>query len=491
MSSSLNALFTTLFCYLLYRVYESTVRERRFRLFANSHGCSPAYNDDGPFPWGLQRIYKMLTARKRNEDILEDLILPPVQAHPTLERTVPGGSKIIETADPQNCKAMFMTNSRDYQVSETRSMAFRPVTGKSIFTTNGAEWEHYRSMLKPQFTKTLLNNLDTVELELENFWKAVEQKGVTTEGWTASGEMSPFIYRLVTDIASDFLFGESIGSQKAFLEKDISERGSQQPNHAERIGGADFSNAYDRVSEYVNLRLRFQVPGWILDTKEFRASRDIFRSMPDKYIQKALAGDHAREGVKYDLLSALVEQTRDPEQLKNQALSMFNAGRDTQGTTMHWTVLMLGQHPRVFDKMRSIVLEAFPLGDPSIRDPARLKGCQYLQHVLQETLRLYSPVPINSRQATKDTVLPVGGGPDGSQPVALRKGQVVLIHVHAMHRRKDLWGDDALEFKPERWEDQSKFPEEGVMYSPFSYGRRNCIGREFTKTPASALRYDR
>ena len=67
-------------------------------------------------------------------------------------------------------------------------------------------------------------------------------------------------------------------------------------------------------------------------------------------------------------------------------------------------------------------------------------------------LRLYPSVPINSRSAIKTTTLPVGGGPDGKAPVLVPAGTPVGYCVYVMHRRKDLYGEDAEEFRPERWE---------------------------------------
>lgn len=67
-------------------------------------------------------------------------------------------------------------------------------------------------------------------------------------------------------------------------------------------------------------------------------------------------------------------------------------------------------------------------------------------------LRLFPPVATNSRQANKDTVLPKGGGPDGQSPVFIPKGTTARYSTHSLHRRKDLWGEDAEEFRPERWQ---------------------------------------
>ena len=67
-------------------------------------------------------------------------------------------------------------------------------------------------------------------------------------------------------------------------------------------------------------------------------------------------------------------------------------------------------------------------------------------------LRLYPVLPGNQRTAIVDTILPLGGGPDGKSPIFIPKGQIVEYAVYAMHRRKDFYGEDAEEFKPERWE---------------------------------------
>ena len=88
------------------------------------------------------------------------------------------------------------------------------------------------------------------------------------------------------------------------------------------------------------------------------------------------------------------------------------------------------------------------------------------------------------RQATKSTVLPVGGGPTRSSPILVRKGEAVTYSVYAMHRRKDLYGDDADQFRPDRWEpNPTRSPDLrniGWGYLPFNGGPRVCLGRKST-----------
>ena len=83
--------------------------------------------------------------------------------------------------------------------------------------------------------------------------------------------------------------------------------------------------------------------------------------------------------------------------------------------------------------------------------------------------------------AINDTVIPRGGGPDGLSPVFVPKGKMVQWSNYAMHRRKDYYGEDAEEFRPERWETLRP----GWEFLPFNGGPRICIGQQFALTEAS------
>lgn len=96
-----------------------------------------------------------------------------------------------------------------------------------------------------------------------------------------------------------------------------------------------------------------------------------------------------------------------------------------------------------------------------------------------EVLRLYPSVPINSREPIRTTVLPVGGGPDEKSPVLVGAKEGVAYCVYAMHRRKDIYGEDADDFRPERWEDDA-LKNIGYAYLPFNGGRRPCLGRKLS-----------
>lgn len=90
--------------------------------------------------------------------------------------------------------------------------------------------------------------------------------------------------------------------------------------------------------------------------------------------------------------------------------------------------------------------------------------CITLLILLEIALRLYPVTSILAPMARTDTVLLVGGGQDGKSSLLVQKHQAVIWSSNSMHRRKDIYGEDAKEFRLERWE--TLRPEWG--YLPFN-----------------------
>ena len=87
----------------------------------------------------------------------------------------------------------------------------------------------------------------------------------------------------------------------------------------------------------------------------------------------------------------------------------------------------------------------------------------------------------NQRQCLSTTILPVGGGPTGEDPLLVSKGDIIEVYYRAMHRSKDLWGDDADEYRPDRWD--TARPE--WAYTPFGGGPRICPGQRLVYTESA------
>lgn len=102
-----------------------------------------------------------------------------------------------------------------------------------------------------------------------------------------------------------------------------------------------------------------------------------------------------------------------------------------------------------------------------------------------QALRLFPPIATNSREASRETVLPHGGGPDGKSPVLIPAGTPVRWSLYSLQRSKEAFGPDAEEFRPSRWESLRV----GWDYIPFHGGPRVCLGQQFSISQMSYLLY--
>jgi cytochrome P450 len=251
-----------------------------------------------------------------------------------------------------------------------------------------------------------------------------------------------------------------------------------------------FSRNFDSAQAHMAQRFRLADLYWTHNPKEYKENNKNVQTFIDHYVALALrksAGGEklAEEGhqkQRYVFLEELATRTRDPVELRAQLLNILLAGRDTTASLLSWLFHQLLRNPEIFAKLREAIINDFGTYENSEEITfSSLKSCTYLQNCLSETLRLWTVVPGNSRRTTKITTLPRGGGPDGLSPIVLPANMEVNYSIHVMHRRKDLWGPDAEEFKPERF--QGRKP--GWEFLPFNGGPRICIGQQFALTEAS------
>lgn len=186
------------------------------------------------------------------------------------------------------------------------------------------------------------------------------------------------------------------------------------------------------------------------------------------------------------MLGGLVEETKNPKILREQCLNVVLAGRDTTACLLTWTFRLLTRHPAALNKC---VIEIHDVCGAAMPTRADMKRMRYFDSMLKEVLRLYPSVPINSCTAVCRTTLPLGGGPDGKDPILVREDEPVGYCPYAMHRRKDIFGEDASAFRPERWlENGGQLAvTAGDGYLPFNAGPRVCLGQGFALLEATYL----
>ncbi|KAJ7770516.1 cytochrome P450 [Mycena metata] len=203
-----------------------------------------------------------------------------------------------------------------------------------------------------------------------------------------------------------------------------------------------------------------------------------------------------------DLLSLLIKanmaadipvhQRMSDEEVIGQIPTFLIAGQGTTSTASAWALHALSVNRGAQEKLRTELL-TIPNETPTMDE---LNSLVYLDWVVRETMRIYSPIVFVERMAMQDDILPLGkpyidssGGVHENLP--LRKGQIVHIPILAVNTDKEIWGEDAAEFKPERWEHVPKAASAvpGVWANLLSFfaGPHNCIGFRFSVVEQKAL----
>ncbi|KAL0941168.1 Cytochrome P450 52A13-like protein 2 [Colletotrichum truncatum] len=458
---------------LLKRVFHKLNTSRKARQLS----CKPPPLEPSSLPFGIDTVLTSLRADR--EQRTPDHVASRFAALGTytFQISLLGTTNLI-TADPRNVQALLATQFNDFGMGLARSTNLKTVLGRSIFAADGAAWRSAREMMRPLFSRDNVSRLDLLEAHVQTLFLCIERENAaSSDGWTSPVSLASLLPSLTLDSATELFLGQSTSTLEARLRDDHS--------HA----GTAFHHAFERMLHLLGVRMRLRGFYWLYGTAELQSCVRTLHSFVDDAIA---ASDEARKRgdsvAQYDFLDVLRDRCAgDTSEVREQVLGLLAAGRDTTASLMSWTWYCLLRSPRVFSKLRGKVLDTF--GTYS-RDPgenvtfASLKQCTYLQHVLSETLRLHSVVPFNSRRALRDTTLPSGGGPDGASPVFVPEGMEVNFSTHVLHRRKDLWGADADEFVPERWEEKRGAASAAWHFVPFNGGPRICIGQQLALTEA-------
>ncbi|XP_060203623.1 cytokinin hydroxylase-like [Lycium barbarum] len=174
----------------------------------------------------------------------------------------------------------------------------------------------------------------------------------------------------------------------------------------------------------------------------------------------------------HNLLSLLLAgngRTLSTREMVDECKTFFFGGHETTALALTWTLLLLAQHPQWQTQLREEIKQVMSDGEI---DPTKLASLRKMGWVMNEVLRLYSPAPNVQRQAREDIKV---------DDLVIPKGTNMWIDVVSMHHDKQFWGEDADEFKPERFKDDIHGGCKHKMgYLPFGFGGRMCIGRNLT-----------
>ena len=247
------------------------------------------------------------------------------------------------------------------------------------------------------FQRERVADLDVIEEHIQDLMKHLGT------GEAKQVDARNLFFRFALDASTHYLFGHSADSLN--------------------VEEQEFALAFDEVQRVQALQGRAGPLRHFMSTKSFKEGLKTMDRFIEPWISEALSLSQEELDTKLQkkdtFLHALARRTRDRKVIRDQLVALLLAGRDTTSTTLSWMFLELSRNPAVVAKLKEEIRQV--VGSSRSQRPSyeHIKNMKYLTWVINETLRLYPVVPFNVRTSLKDTTLPRGGGPDGSQPIGI------------------------------------------------------------------------
>ncbi|KAI0668208.1 cytochrome P450 [Trametes maxima] len=400
-----------------------------------------------------------------------------------------------------------LTHSAEYQKPEGARRSLAKIVGEGVLFTEGEQHRQQRRIMNPAFGPSQIRELTGIFLdkakELRDVWMTQTGAG----GAPSRVDVLKGLSKMTLDVIGLAGFNYQFNS--------LNQTGTQNElNDAFQ----EIFNPPASFTVLMFLKNLFPVLDIIRDERSRRLdqAQDVMRRIGTQLIQEKKAqirreltksktgsDELERKDVQgRDLLTLLLKanmatdipdsQRLSDEDVLAQVPTFLVAGHETTSTATTWCLYALTQAPAVQAKLRAELLGV--TSDAPTMD--ELSALPYLDAVVRETLRLHAPVPTTMRVATCDDVIPVGEPfvnrhGEVQDSIRISKGSAIIIPILSLNRSKKLWGEDAHEFKPERWENLpeavSSIP--GVWGHMLSFlgGPRACIGYRFSLIEMKAL----
>ncbi|KAG5987136.1 hypothetical protein E4U43_005223 [Claviceps pusilla] len=460
--------------------YRRRVRRRRL-------GCQPPrkYPHRLPWlldPWGrdLQRRRLEGFARGRyNRLFLEQFL----RCGPTFEERSPSGT-LLCTTDSDNWRTILALKADDYCKEETRSGPMLRFTGLGILTNEGAAWRRSRDLIKPLFVRAELGDVVRFKRHVDRLMEVLPRDGRTVD-------LMPWMAKLFLDSGTEFVFGQSFncltGDSTQAEEMLSAFRACRKSLGKKRILDSSSlplfrDTEFERNVEIVHGFIDRQVAR-ALDQSRRRTSADQAETTLDKDddkhddkhddrndVRNDDRNDDERARQHYVLLDELAKAVRDPIVLRHETLHVFMPSFLSISNIFSSVLFHLVRRPDIWAQLRREVLS---LGDEPLTFE-RIKSLHSFRNVFFEGVRVHGSSGRLSRTAVRDTVIPRGGGPDGTSPVLVPKGRRVMLDMYSKLHDPRVWGDDADVFRPSRFEGRRL----AWDFVAFSGGPRICPAQQ-------------
>lgn len=406
------------------------------------------------------------------------------------------GRKRLYTIDPKALNHILM-NPNDYQKPEASRYGLTSIMGAGVLVVEGDKHRQQRKIMNPAFGPAHVRELTEIfvqkSVQLRDIWAEEISKG--------QGQIDVLSWLSKTTL-------DVIGLAGFNYEFDSLTRGPGEDELNDAF--SHILHAATNVSVFAVLRFAFPIfrsipaPGDAATEKARRTMCQIGSNLlaDSKAAIEQNKNTDRSSGKSKDLLSLLVRANTSTELADNQRMSdedvlaqvptFLVAGHETTSIATTWALFALTQAPNVQVKLRNELLSV-STDNPTMEE---LNALPYLDAVVRETLRLHAPASSTVRQAMKDDIIPLATPFTDKEGVLhheirIEKGQSLRIPIIQINRSRSIWGEDAFEFKPERWESPpeaaSSIPGVWGNMLTFLGGPRSCIGYRFALVELKAL----
>ncbi|KAK2980932.1 hypothetical protein RJ640_022911, partial [Escallonia rubra] len=384
----------------------------------------------------------------------------------------PSNSEVY-TADPVNVEHMLKTNFPNYGKGVYHGDIMRDLFGDGIFAVDGDKWRHQRKLASHEFSTKVLRDFSTAVFRTNA--AKLSQKVSVAAGAKQTMDLQDLLMKTTLDSIFKVGFGFELDTLSGSDES--SSRFMKAFDDSNAMVYWRYVDPLWRIKRSLNIGLEAALK------QNIRVIDNFIYNLIRRKREQMEKGQLERG--KEDILSRfLVESKKDPENMTDQylrdiTLSFIIAGKDTSANTLTWFFYMLCRHPLVQEKVAQEVIEATEADKNLSADEFVLKltetaldSMHYLHAAVTETLRLHPAVPLDGKMSEEDDTLPDG--------FKIKKGDGISYIPYAMGRMTYIWGEDAQDFRPERWLDSGVFRAESPFkFTAFQAGPRICLGKEF------------
>ncbi|XP_025263909.1 cytochrome P450 9e2-like [Camponotus floridanus] len=369
--------------------------------------------------------------------------------------------------DPEIIKSVFVKNFEAFPDRLGFSDLNEPLLVNNLFSLHGQKWRDVRTLLSPSFTsskmKMMFALMSECAMDFANFLSTIPVE-------KSDMDMKDAFTKYTTDVIATCAYGIKINSMK-------------DPTNKFYVYGKEATNIFG--FKFLFLRT-FPTLGRIFNVKLINNHvSDFFKDI----IRNTIATRDAENITRSDMIQLMMDirgkegrRELDIDDMTAQAFIFFFGGFDTTSTAMCFAAHELAVNPDIQNKLRQEIDKILDESNGEVTYEI-INRFEYLDLVINETLRLYPPIGVLERLCDKSYELPPAL--PGEKPFTMEKGMTVWIPVYAIHHDAKYY-DDPEKFCPERFLD-NKMYHNSPCYLPFGLGPRMCIANRFAMLEVKVL----